>query len=213
MNANQYRARLAEGIPPGNLTAAAMLTVRGVNGSGARYQNRSTWDQARAAYAVNLNLATNSGRPFPSKTNPYAQILRSKYATPGLGDDFDTTTAGAAFTPDYSAPIVESDAPINQAAQAQTYSISTTPIMSPQPTAGSSSDWAGVLNSASSKSIFSGIGTGLARLIGGGSTPSILPSSLTSSSMPSLGTMLMIGGAVLIGGMIFFRKKSSAVPA
>ncbi len=216
MNANQYRARLAEGIPPGNLTAVNMLTLKGINGgvnvSARGLQNRTNYDQARAAYAVGLNLATSPGYTFPASKNPYSRLLGRKYYNAGLGDDstdFDPVSAGAAFTPDYSAPMVEPDAQINQGAQLQTYAVSSTPILSPQPTAGSSSDWMSVLNSSSAKSVFSGLGTGLANLISGNKSPSLLPVSPTSA-MPSLGTMLLLGAGVLGVGYVIFRKRKTA---
>lgn len=209
MNANQYRAHLAKGIPAGNLTAANMITVAGVNGSGKRFQGRQAYDEGRAAYAVNMSLASSATHPYKRKNNPYSKMIGQQYYNAGLsdGEDFDSVTAGAAFTPGYTAPPVAADAPINFGNQSQNYIVSSTPTLAPQPTAGSSSDWAGVLNSASSKSLFGSIGSGLATLIGGRANASLIP--LPTSTGPSLTTMLLVGGALAIPLFLVFRKKTA----
>jgi hypothetical protein len=214
MNARSYREHLAaggvDGIPKGSLYAANLLTDAGVQGSAKRYQNRQAFDEGRAAYAVNMSLAQSASRTLKARNNPYSRILAKQYY--GMGDDtpdFDPVTAGAAFTPDYTAPPVTSESPISMQTGPGTtyYSAPSLPIAAPSP-GGSSSQWSSVLNSSSVANLFSGVGTGLSRLIGGQAVPSssILPSSLTSGS-PSLGTMMLIGAGAIGAAYFLFRKK------
>lgn len=217
MNANQYRARLTDGIPLGSLAKANRLTLLGVGGglntSGRGYQARSTFDQARAGYAVNLELAQNSGRPFPAKSSPYSALIARQYYGAGLGDDAPSdvedsaTWTGATPSPVYTTMIDLTGQQTNIPGMVITSPAST--YMSPQPTSGSGSGWADILNSGSSKSIFAGLGTGLANLIGGGPRAALpLSSSLFPSSAPSLGTMLLIGGGLAAAFFLFKRSAT-----
>ena len=216
MNARSYREHLAaggvDGIPKGSLFKANMLTDAGVQGSAKRYQARQILDEGRAAYAVNLNLAHGAARPYKMKNNPYSRATGRQYYG-GLGDDsfnntdiFDPVTSGAAFSPGYQAPAVSPDAPINFSNQSQTYYTAPTSSIAPPSSGGSSSGWQNVLNSSASANLFSGIGTGLSRLIGGAVTPStILP--MSSAGAPSMGTMLLIGGGILGAAFLFLKRK------
>lgn len=222
MGAQFYREHLAagevDGIPKGSLFAANLLTDAGVQGSAKRYQARQALDEGRAAYAVNLNLAHNAARPYKMKNNPYSRALAQRYHQPNtLGDDtfnnadtFDPVSAGAEFTPGYTAPPVAADAPINFSNQSQTYYTAPTSAIAPPSSGGSSSGWQNVLNSAASANLFSGIGSGLSRLIGGGVTPTVSPSLLSTGGAPSMGMMLLLGGGLLGAGYLLLKKKKRA---
>lgn len=211
MGARFYQEHLAagrvDGIPAGSLYAANLLTDAGVQGSAKRYQARQAFDEGRAAYAVNMSLAQSASRTLKAKNNPYSRAIARQYYG-GLGDDsfnnedtFDPVSAGAEFTPGYEAPKYTGPAQFGIA-----YTAPSLPIAAPSP-GGSSSGWSSVLNSSSVSNLFSGVGSGLSRLISGQSVPSssLFPASLTGGS--SMGTMLLIGGGVGLGLLLFLRKK------
>lgn len=197
MGARFYREHMAaggvDGVPAGSLYAANLLTDAGVQGSGKRFQARQALDEGRAAYAVNLQLASSASRPFPKSNNPFSKILGKQYYKAGLGDDgFES-----GFTP---------EAPDSFDPKTVTVYTAPTSSVAPPSAGGSSSSWAGVLNSSSVSNIFSGIGSGLASLIGGKPNPTTIIAA-PSSSMPSIGTMLLIGGALAVPLFLFMRKK------
>lgn len=202
MGARFYREHMAaggvDGVPAGSLYAANLLTDAGVQGSGKRFQARQALDEGRAAYAVNLQLAHSAGRPFPKSNNPFSKILGKQYYNAGLGDD--DANANLQADPAAAAAAIQS-----QGWGAITYTAPTSSVAPPS-AGGSSSSWAGVLNSSSVSNIFSGIGSGLASLIGGKPNPTTIIAA-PSSSMPSIGTMLLIGGALAVPLFLFMRKK------
>lgn len=214
MGAQFYREHLAaggvDGIPKGSLFAANLLTDAGVQGSAKRYQARQVLDEGRAAYAVNLNLAHNAARPYKMKNNPYSRTIAQRYYQPNtLGDDSSdvedsSTWSFGSPTPSYKPMLDQTGQQMN--IPGVTY-VAPTSSIAPPSSGGSASGWQNVLNSSASANLFSGIGTGLSRLIGGAVAPkvsSILP---TGAGAPSMGTMLLVGAGVLGGAFFLLRKK------
>jgi hypothetical protein len=186
-----------DGIPKGSLYAANLLTDAGVQGSAKRFQGRQAFDEGRAAYAVNLNLRQSASHPFPMNNNPTSRALARTYYSAGLGDDdmnanlqASPAAAAAAIASQGWGPIV--------------YNAPTAAVAAPDP-GGSSSGWMNVLNTSSVANLFSGIGSGLSRLVGGNVAPTTYIAPVSSS--PSLTTMLLIGGALAVPLYLFMRKK------
>lgn len=199
-SAAYYRARLAEGVPAGNLEKANMLTFAGVNGSGARYQRRQAVDEQTAASVVNAMLRQSASNTQSRNQNPYSNIIDADYY--GMGDDTsDSSGSDPVAQPVFEGPDIS---PTTGTYTGPTI-VATTPNVASAPSGGSSSAWDTVLGAAS-KNIFGGIGTGLSRLIGG-NAPMVAPPSTGLSSLP-LGPILLIGGA--LAAFLLLRKKSAA---
>lgn len=178
----------AEGIPASDLSAAALLTDAGVQGSGGRFQRRQVFDEGRAANVIAQSLRNSATRPYQMKGNPYSALISSRMFTPGMGaDDYDADMAERIVSYPDGVSVFSGGAP----------------GMAPQPVGGSSADWGGVL-----KSIFSplatGVGTGLSRLIGGNAPTAVIAPSVAG---PSIGTIALVAGAIGIPLFLFLRRK------
>jgi hypothetical protein len=188
-----YRQILTEGLPPGNMERALMLTDAGVRGSGKRWWRRASYDETRAADVFGQTLANSAKRPFKANRNPYVQIRSIQYyrspqlaiGVAGLGaDDYDA---------DMSETIYGYDSKF----------IATAPGLAPTPSGGSSSGWGDVLQSMS-KTLTGGIASGLTNLIGG--RPSTVIQTPPSTG-PSITSLALIGGGIAAAAWLMFRRK------
>jgi hypothetical protein len=175
---------VTRGIPVSNLQYARGITRAGANDRTRRALYATKLAEQQAASAVSAALSTYT---IPPGNVPYAGLYGLGAVDPNTGvDDF-----GFDLTNDPS-----TDAPSIPSAGLSNQGTTWTPTYT-DGTSGSGNSWSSVLST-----FFGGIGSGIGQRIAGQKTVVPVP-----SSGPSMGTVLLVAGAVAIPMIFLLAKK------
>jgi hypothetical protein len=156
--------------------------------------DRDKYIEGQAANVFGQSLRNSAHRPFSARKNPYSQLVKAQYyPDPNLGDG-DLPIDSDSFDAQMATRIT----------QLTPGEIAAAPALTPAgPSGGSSSGWADVLQSTT-KTLATGLATGLTNLIGGRPQTTIVSA---PAAGPSVATMAVVAAAV--GGSLFLllRKR------